>query len=99
LRPLPFERLEQRRLFTGLVRAGAAMHVDVAVEAGAENVLAQEAVPIGLVYRALEDVLDVEELAPNVDVGGLRADRVAADRAALDQQMRIALHQQVILER
>ena len=47
----------------------------------------------------LEDVLHVEELAADVDVGDLRADRVAADRAPLDEQMRIALHQQVILER
>ena len=49
--------------------------------------------------RVLEDVLHVEELAADVDVGGLRRDRVAADQAPLDQQVRVALHQQVILER
>ena len=74
------------------------MDVDVAVEARAENVLAEKSARVGLVDRALEHVLHVEELAADVDVGDLRADRVAGDRAPFDQQVRIALHQQVILE-
>ena len=47
----------------------------------------------------LEHVLHVKELAADVDVGDLRADRVARNQAALEEQMRVALHQQVILER
>ena len=43
--------------------------------------------------------LHVVELAADVDVGDLRADRAAADDAAFDQQVRVALHQHVILER
>ena len=99
LRALAFERFEQRRLFARFVRARAAMDEDVAVEARSENVLAEESARVGLVDRVLEHVLHVEELAADVDVGHLRADGVAGDRAALDQQVRIALHQQVVLER
>ena len=99
LRALAFERLDERRLLARFVGAGAAMHVDVAVEAAAVDVLAEVPGLIGLGDRALERLLHVEELAADVDVGDLRADRVAADRAPLDQQVRVALHQHVILER
>ena len=61
--------------------------------------LPEEAARVRLVDRALEHVLHVEELAADVDVGDLRADGVAGDRAPFDQQVRVALHQQVILER
>jgi hypothetical protein len=74
------------------------MHVDVALEPGAEDVLPQKPLRIGIVDRALEVPLQVEELAADVDVGHLRANRVAADRAPFDEEMGVALHQQVILE-
>ena len=96
---LAFERLEQRGLFAGFVRAGAAVHVHVAVEPGAENVLAQEPVGIGFVDGPFEHVLHMEELAANIDVGDLRSDGVAGNRASFDQQVRIPLHQEVVLER
>src|SRR5262249_39646731 len=79
LRALAFQRFEQRGLFAGLVRAGAAVYVHVAVEAGSEDVLAEKAALVGLVDRALENHLHVVELTPYVDVGDFRADRVAAD--------------------
>jgi hypothetical protein len=44
-------------------------------------------------------VLRVQEFAPYIDVGDLRPDGVAADGATLDKQVRIALDEQVILER
>jgi len=99
LRALAFERLEERRLLTRLVRARAAVDIDVAVEPRAEDVLPDEPFPVRLVDRAFENRLDVKELAADVDVRDLRADRVARNRTALDEQMRIALHEQVILER
>src|SRR5690606_34033557 len=99
LRALAFERLDQRRLLAGLIRAGAAMDEHVAVEPGAEDVLAQVTGAIGLFDGRLERLLHMVELAADVDVRRLRADRVAADRAPLDQQVRVALHQHVILER
>ena len=40
---LAFERLEQRGLLAADVRAGAAVHDDLEVEAGTEDVLAEEA--------------------------------------------------------
>ena len=98
LRALALERLEQRRLLARFVGAGAAVHVDVAVEAGAEDVLAENPPGVGLVDGALELVLHVEELAANVDVGDLRANGIAANRAPFNQQVRIALDQQMVLE-
>ena len=99
LRALAFERLEQRRLLARLVGAGAAVHVDVAVEAGPEDVLAEDPAARRPRRSRARGRLHVEELAADVDVGDLRADRVAADRAPFDQQVRIALHQQMVLER
>ncbi len=75
------------------------MNEHVAVEAGTENVLAEEPARVRLVDGALEDVLRVQEFAPYIDVGDFRADGVAADGATLDKQVRIALDEQVILER
>src|SRR6185503_10253926 len=83
---LAFERLDERGLFAGFVGARTTVHVDVAVEAAAEDVLAEEPGLVGLLDLRLENLLDVEELAADVDVGDLRANRVARNRAALDQQ-------------
>ena len=99
LRPLPFERLDQRGLFARLVGAGAAVHVDLAVLAAAEDVLPQVAGGAGLGDLGLELPLQVVELAADVDVADLGADRPAADDAAFEQQVRVALEQHVILER
>ena len=51
LRALAFERFDERRLLARLVGAGAAVHVDVAVEAAAEDVLAEEPGLVGLLDR------------------------------------------------
>ncbi len=92
LRAFAFERFEERRLFARFVRAGTAMDVDLAVEAGAEDVLPQKSPGVRFFDRALQHVLHVKELAADVDVGDLRADGVARDRAAFDQQVRVPLH-------
>ena len=99
LRALALERLDERRLLARLVCAGATVHEDVAVEPAAEDVLAEISGRIGLLDLGLENPLHVIELAANVDVGDLRADRVAGNRAPFDEQVRIALHQHVVLER
>ena len=75
------------------------MDIDVAFESGAKDVLPEEPGGVGFGDRLLENVLDVVELAADIDVSDFRADRIAADRTAFDQQVRIALHQQVIFER
>src|SRR5262249_37374649 len=77
---------------------GAAMQIDLAVEAGSENVLAEITGLACILDRPFHHREQVIELAANVDVRGLRSDRIAADETPLDQQVRVALHQQVILE-
>src|SRR6185436_12700748 len=99
LRALALERLEQRGLLPRFVRTGAPMEVDIAIKARTKHVPAEEATLVRLVDGVLEDVLDVEELAADVDVGDLGPDGVTRNRASLDQQMRVAFHQEVILER
>src|SRR4029453_8767406 len=86
------------RLFSRLVRARTAMDVDLALETGAKDILSQESVGVRLLDRALEHVLDVQKLAPDIDVGNPGPDGVAGNGAPFDQQMRVALHEQVILE-
>ena len=99
LRALSFERFDECGFFTRLIRTGATMNEHVAIESAAEDVLPEIAGRVRLLELGLEDLLHVVELAADVDVGDLRADRVAGNRAPFDQQMRVALHQHVILER
>ncbi len=47
---------------------------------------------------ALEALVRLHELVAHVDVTDVRADRVAADDAALDQPVRIQLHDRAVLE-
>src|SRR5262245_9162241 len=75
------------------------MDDDVAVETAAKYVLSDVTLRVGLRKFRLEDPLNVEELAADIDVGHLRADRPASDETSLEKEMRIALHQHVILER
>src|SRR5579862_7902666 len=75
------------------------MDVHLAVEASPEDVLADEPGGPGLGQLGLEDLLYVVELAPDVDVGRLGSDGVAADEAPLNEQVRVPLHEHVVLER
>jgi hypothetical protein len=95
---LPLERFDERRLLAGFVRPGAAVHVNIAVEAAAENVAAKIPGLIRALDLRFQNLLNVIELAANIDVGDLCADRVAGDRATLDKEVRVALHQNVVLE-
>jgi hypothetical protein len=99
LRPLAFERFDECRLFPGFIGARAAVHVDVAVESAAEDVPAKIAGLVRLLDLSFEDLLNVVELAADVDVGDPGADGIAGDRTAFDEQMRVPLHQHVVLER
>jgi hypothetical protein len=96
---LALERFEQRGLFARFVGAGAAVDVHLAVEARAEDVPAEEPARVRLVDRPLEHLLHMEELAADVDVRHPGADGITRNRAAFDEQVRIALHDQVVLER
>ena len=94
---LAFERIEQRRFLAALVGARAGVRVEVEIEAGAVNVLAQIALRVGFGDGAVHDLDQVAILAANVDVAGVRIDRQAGDQHAFDQLVRIVLHQQAVL--
>src|SRR5205085_11557420 len=98
LRALSFERFEKRRLLARFIGAGAPVHEHIALESGPQYVLAEKTTVVRVGDRPFEDMLNVQELAADVNVGDFRANRITADGASLDQEMRIALHQQVILE-
>ena len=97
---LPSMRVHQRGLFAADVRAGALVHVDVDASCR---------VPIAFVprmpaaYASLSAVFHprdrLRELAADVDVARLGADRVGADRAPLDEGVRRPAHDLAILER
>ena len=75
------------------------MEDDLEVVARAEDVLAHEPVVVGL-GQCLGETLGAEaELAPQVDERVVGLDGEGTDHDALDQLVRIALHQHVVLER
>ena len=87
---LALERLEERRLLAADVRAGAGDGMQVEVDAGALDVLAEEPGRIGFRERRLEPRIGLrEELAADVVVADGRAHGVAADRHALDHRVRV----------
>ena len=98
LAALALEGLEQSGLLTADVGPGAAVHVHLLTVAGAHRVLAEHPVRVGVRDRLLENLRRLRVLAADVDVGGVCPDGVAADRTALDQLVRVFLHQQPVFE-
>src|SRR5690606_17958368 len=97
---LTLERLEQCRLLAADVRTGADECVEVEVDTRPLDVLAE---PAGLV-RLLDRVLEARErlgheLAADVVVADGRADRVACDRHALDQRVRVVAQNVAVMAR
>ena len=86
---LAFERLHQRRLFADLVGSGAGLGDDVEVDAGAEDVLAEEAPGVGIGDGLLHDLEQVAVLAAQIDEAHLRADGEAGDHGAFDDGVRV----------
>ena len=95
---LAFEGFDEAGLFTADVGACTAMHVDLAVETGAEDVLAEEAFFVRLCDGLLKDLRRVREFFADVDVGQLGTHSEAGDRHAFDQLMRILMHDVPVLE-
>ena len=95
---LAFERLHQRGLFADLIGAGAGLGDDVEVDARhAEDVLAEEALGVGVGDGLLHDVEQVAVLAAQVDEAHLRADGEAGDHGALDDGVRVFEEEDVVL--
>ena len=69
---LAFERLHQRGLFADLVGARAGLRDDVEVDARAEDVLAEEALRVGVGDGLLHDLEQVAVLAAQIDEAHLR---------------------------
>ncbi len=60
-------------------------------------VLADQLVLIGLVDGGLQDLALADELAANIDVGGVRAHGEGGKQRALDQEMRVVAHDVPVL--
>ena len=96
---LAFQRLDHGGLFAADVRARAAVHRNIQVEAAAQDVLAEEAVLVG-VGNGLDPAFDPqEELAADVDEGALCAHGVGGDDHTFEDRVRVTLDDQPVLER
>ena len=91
------EALDERGLLAHDVGAGAPVEHDVDGEVGAEDVLADVAGGVGVVERLGDALLGQGHLAAHVEerLGG--ADRVAGDEHALDELVRVLLHEEPVL--
>ena len=89
--------VQQRRLLAADVGAGAGVHDDLQVVAGAQDVLAGVAGGVRLPDRLLQAPDDVQHLAADVDEGVVGPDRVRGDDHALDQGVRRGHHQRDVL--
>ncbi len=74
IRALAFERFDQAGLLAADVGAGAAVDVDLQVEAGAEDVGADEIAAAGFLDRLFQDARGLGKFLADVDVGEVRAD-------------------------
>src|SRR5690606_4549835 len=94
-----FEGLDEAGLLATDVGAGAAVNVDLAAVTGAENVLADEALGLRLGDGFFKDTGAFGHLAADVDVGLLHVVGEARDHGALDQLVRILVHDVAVFER
>ena len=93
----PLQARQQRRLLADDVGAGALDDRDVEGEAAAEDVLAEQALPRARASTAVvERGLRARVLGAHEDEAVLGADGVAGERHALEQQVRVALHQHLV---
>ena len=75
------------------------MNVNLAVEPLAENIFAEEVLPSRFFDGLDENLRAVGHFAPDINVGRMRADRIAGDENALDKLVRIVMEKLPILER
>ena len=99
LAALALDRLEQRRLLAADVGAGAAPELDVEGEARTQDVRAEEPGGARLADRAGDSSLGLRVLPAEVEVAGRAARGEGRDRHRLDDEERVALQQDAVLER
>jgi hypothetical protein len=80
------EAVEEGGLLAADVGAGTGVHGDVEVEAGAVDVLAEVTGLVGLLDRAQQAAVDVDDLAAQVDERVVAPDGERADRDTLDEE-------------
>jgi hypothetical protein len=91
-------RLPSRAVSIAVSSPGTAVQMELKVESGAQDILAEIALGTRLVDRALHAPAGKRVFGTHEDVGGARLDRESADDSAFDQLVRVALHQQPVLE-
>ena len=99
LAALALDRVDQRRLLAADEGPGAEADLQVEVEAGAEDVLAQQPALAALVDGVLDPLDGQRVLGADVEEALVRADGVAADDHPLDDVERIALEHAAVHER
>ena len=98
LAALAFQRVDQRRLFPADVGTRASVDRKIDVEPTAQDILAQEAMPVRIV-DGLDPSLDAqEELAPDVDERPVGVHCVGGNDRALDDRVWVVLDQEAILK-
>ncbi len=88
---VPFQRSNQRSLFSANKRSGTLHNFDIELEAAAKNVFAKHAVLAGLFDGSIQVVNSQRVFRANIDDSFSRAHHVSADDHALEQRVRIAL--------
>ena len=86
---LALQRFQQPGLLAADICAGSAMRVDLDAEARAHHVRTDVAFGARLGQRRVENFLLQRELAAQIDVTGVRADRAAGDQNPLDYPVRV----------
>src|SRR5882724_3089769 len=93
---LALQGFHERRLFPDFIRAGTGVPVAIKLLAGAKDVVAEEALSVGIVDRLLHDGEQIAVFAADIDISLLRADGEAGDNHALDDGVRILLEDEAV---
>ena len=92
-----FKAFNKRGLFAHYVCTSAPVQHDVYGEVGTQNVFTNEAGCVCLVECGSNTLLRKRHLAPNVQEALRQTSRVTRNKAAFNQLVRVALHQQAVL--
>ena len=93
-----FERFEQAGLFAADVGPGALVHVDVAVEAAAQHILADDSGGPRFGDGFFHNACGLGEFAADVDVREVHVERPGGDHHALKQLVRIFVEDVAVFE-
>ena len=95
---LAFQRADQRGFLAADVAAGAAVHLQVQVVAGTEDVPAKVTPVVTGGDRLAQQPRRLVVLRADKDIGHIRLDGIGGADHALEQLVRVTLQQQAVLE-